>query len=128
MTQRSIELLRDFNDWRHGQCRHAFDQDGPSQRANSLHSPEEIGIAIDWACERIETLEAIWNPPTTPPGVPTTALIALPDEQGGWYLKPGIWIHGPDGWTSESTGTPLREARYLWADERDLLPRQEHTP
>lgn len=55
MNPKSVEYLRDFNDWRRGAGRHS-DGDIPSR--STMPMPSEVGAAIDWACEQIDRVQA----------------------------------------------------------------------
>lgn len=57
MNPKSVEFLRDYNDWRRSVGRYSED----SALRECMPAPTKIGEAIDWACEQIERNSAWHN-------------------------------------------------------------------
>jgi hypothetical protein len=53
MNPKSVEFLRDFNDWRRSTGPYA-----DSRVCSAGPSPKVIGEAIDWACDQIERMQS----------------------------------------------------------------------
>lgn len=82
MNPKSVEFLRDYNDWRRSAGRYASDE---IEIAQYMPNTRAIGDAIDWACEQIERMQ--WRPIETAPKDGTIVLVFAISE-GDPYDRP----------------------------------------
>jgi hypothetical protein len=64
-----------------------------------------------------------WQPHTeAPSSLPATALIALQDDLGKWFIRGVFYMTAStDGkWYDEQTDKPLARIEYMWLDETAL--------
>jgi hypothetical protein len=77
------------------------------------------------------TIAAAWRPHTErPQQLPTTAVIAMTDGEGGFFLVSGVYtftVHR-DAWWDEDTSKVLATTEFYWLPEDELiaaLPKME---
>jgi hypothetical protein len=58
----------------------------------------------------------------TPASLPATALIAVRDDLGKWFIRGMFYMTARTGgqWCDEETDQPLPRIEYLWLDEATL--------
>lgn len=63
-----------------------------------------------------------WKPHTEQPGrAPQSVLIALIDEDGGYFLTTGIYLWSGDFFRDEATGVAPCHDVFWWIPESELL-------
>lgn len=116
MNPRSVESLRDYNDWRRGSGRHDTDVHG-FDGVPDMPNPQELGEAIDWACEQIERMQC--RPIETAPRDSRRVLVASNHGSAGWIVREAWWRLPYDG-------APDNRCWWCYDGDRTLLDSSVH--